>query len=134
MDRISETTFKHKFINTLKKGLPFNKSNEFAFFGTMGSKGVIVENLQFNPMITDCDTPWKRKYNVRTGKKPAKPAPPPPPEPIYDNDMPQLYLTTYGNSAFKELSKIIQQEDMLSNIYINKIQKINIIKMIKYHK
>ena len=116
VDRISETTFKHKFINTLKKGLSFNKSNEFAFFGTMGSKGVIVENLQFNPMITDCDTPWKRKYNVRTGNKPSKPAPPPPPEPIYDNDMPQLYLTTYGNSAFKELSKIIQQEDILSNI------------------
>jgi hypothetical protein len=116
----NDGTNTHQFTNTLKKGLSDNP-NEFALYGSFGSKGVIIENLQFNPLITDCSQPTKT-ITVTSGKKPSGPSPPaptPPPKPIYSKDMPQLYFTTYGNSAFKELSKIIQQEDILSSVVNN---------------
>jgi len=120
----NDGTNTHQFTNTLKKGLS-NNQNEFALFGSFGSKGVIIDNLQFNPLIIDCPQPSKT-ITVTSGKKPSPgpgpgptPAPTPPPKPIYSKDMPQLYLTTYGNSAFKELSKIIQQEDILSSVVNN---------------
>lgn len=88
---------------------------KFKFLGSFGSKGVKLKNLQFTPNATDCDTPIKSIAAISGNKpSPGPPAPTPPPKPIYSKEMPQLYLTTYGNSAFKGLSQIIGQQDVLS--------------------
>ncbi|MCY3854151.1 MAG: hypothetical protein OXF77_02630, partial [Thaumarchaeota archaeon] len=120
----NDGTNTHEFINTLKNGLPNNTRDNFNFFGTFGSKGLIIENLQFQPLITDCPQPSKT-ITVTSGKKPSPgpgpgpgPGPAPPPKPIYSKDMPQLYLTTYGNSAFNDLSKFIGQQDILSQLLV----------------
>ena len=109
----------HQFTNRLKNGLPNNSGDLFQLFGSFGSKGVIIDNLQFTPVVTLCNEPSKT-ITVRSGTKPSgpSPAPTPPPKPIYSKDMPQLYLTTYGNSAFNDLSKFIGQQDILSQLLV----------------
>lgn len=108
----------YKFSNALNNNVAYN--GIFTFFGTFGSKGIFINDLQFTPVVTDCSNPVKT-ISATSGKKPSgpTPAPTPHPKPIYSQDMPQLYFTTYGNSAFKELSKIIQQEDILSSVVNN---------------
>lgn len=112
----------YKFSNTLNNNVA--KDGYFTFFGTFGSKGIFINNLQFTPVVTDCSNPVKT-MTVTSGKKPSPgpspgptPAPTPPPKPIYSKSMPQLYLTTYGNSAFNDLSKFIGQQDILSQLLV----------------
>ena len=106
------------FSNKLKN----ISTDAYYFAGTFGSKGVIMEDLQFNPLVTTCSPPVKT-VTVRSGKIPSTPTPPPPTPtptptptpPIYSKVMPQLYLTTYGNSSFL-LGKFIDDSNILSQI------------------